>query len=267
MDRPVGRTSSWKPLDLNLALTNLIGALRQTVEADLWTRFAELEALLDFSTGVLLVKDDSNMASVPTRRGTLVNVRRAGRDAGNWVYSVCFVLVLVVNSWRDDFLNFDHRILCYFRDFCVIRPGPDGGRPLKSEALRKVGAMGDLVETILSRVQQPRPPGYYGVWDLRGSDPLSAAVRSLIMLVFTTEDLLSGPLFEVTNPLSTPHEAADVILAACNRLFPMLRDLVLASPELRRGTRDQRGLTSSLLRSAAHAQRAIQHRAAKRSRE
>ena len=213
------------------------------------------------------MKEDSNTASVPTRLGARTNVRHAARDAGNWVYSVTFALLLVVTSWRDDFLNFDHRVLCYFRDFCRVRPGPDGGKPAQREVLRCVEVMGDLVETVLSRAVQPRPPGYYGIWDLRGSDPMTSSLRALIMLVFTTEDLLRGPLKDVTEPLATPHEAADVILTACNQLFPALRDLVLASPELRRGTRDKRGIAASLVRTASNAQRAVEHRLAKRSRE
>ena len=87
------------------------------------------------------------------------------------------------------------------------------------------------------------------------------------MLIFTVEDLLCGPMWDETHALATPHEAADVLLDASRALFPTLRDVVLVAPELRRGTRDQRGLEASLRRAAAHAQRAVEHRAAKRSRE
>ena len=146
MRRPVGRTASSQRLDLSVALTNLIGAMRQMMLADLWSRVAELEPLLDFAIGKLLVKDDSNLASVPARLDTRVNVRNAARDAGNWVYSVVLALVLRVNNHRSDFLEFDNRVLQYFRSFCSLRPRTDG-RPLsQEEVLLKVEVMGDIVE-------------------------------------------------------------------------------------------------------------------------
>ena len=93
------------------------------------------------------------------------------------------------------------------------------------------------------------------------------AVRSLIMLVFTVEDLLCGPLYEATHGLSTPDEAVDVLLTAAGELLPNLWSLVFDNPALRRGPRDQRSQLASLSRRAAHNQRAIAHRASKRARE
>ena len=126
--------------------------------------------------------------------------------------------------------------------------------------------MGDLVESLVSRVDGPKPPLHLELWDLRGGAPLLVAVRSLIMLIFCVEDLLVGPMRDATHSLGAPQEAVDVLLTAAGVLYPRLMEMVVEAPDHRRGSQDQRSLLASLRRRAAHAQRAVEHRA-KRSRQ